>query len=245
MPVLVETSSFVSELVLANSSASPGTFTLTYTEGLSPASGPGGSAPVVVPPHTQRIIPNAIAYLRTLGIGVGAPGGSYAGSLNVSVSGAAPGQIYAGARTASPSPAGGQFGLFTPAFFSGTEATSTAYLYGLHADANNRSNVAAVNIATNPEAGSVTLLVEAFDGNAGSALRGSMTAPKGSTSVTLAPGQWMQLSGFLGAQGVANGWVRVTRTAGTAPWIAYGVVNDGGAPGHRTGDGAYVPMEIP
>ena len=30
--------------------------------------------------------------------------------------------------------------------------------------------------------------------------------------------------------------------SGTAPWIAYAVVNDGASPGERTGDGAYVPM---
>ena len=36
--------------------------------------------------------------------------------------------------------------------------------------------------------------------------------------------------------------VKVTRMSGTAPWIAYAVVNDGGKAGERTGDGAYVPM---
>ncbi len=40
----------------------------------------------------------------------------------------------------------------------------------------------------------------------------------------------------------ANGWVRVRRLSGTAPWVAYAVVNDGAGPGERTGDGAYVPM---
>ncbi|MFI5118789.1 MAG: WD40/YVTN/BNR-like repeat-containing protein [Thermoanaerobaculia bacterium] len=238
LPVLVETSAFLSELILTNASSSPGTFALAYTEGLSPSSGGGGSADVSIPAHTQRIIPNAIAYLRSLGIPAGAPGGNYAGSLNVEVTGGAPGEIYAGARTASQSPAGGQFGLFTPAVFPGDEGVSVAYLYGLRADANNRSNVAAVNTATDPKAGNIALLLEAFDGDAAGAL-------KGSTTLTLAPGQWAQVGGFLGSSGVANGWVRVTRTSGTAPWIAYGVVNDGGAPGQRTGDGAYVPMELP
>ena len=70
-------------------------------------------------------------------------------------------------------------------------------------------------------------------------------APHGPYTLTLAPGQWGQISGILANAGVANGWVRITRTSGTAPWVAYGVVNDGGAPGQRTGDGAYVPMETP
>ena len=78
--------------------------------------------------------------------------------------------------------------------------------------------------------------MQAYDGDAVGAAAG---APD---TVTLGPGQWSQLSGFLASKGVRNGWVRITRTAGSAPWIAYGVVNDGGGPGQRTGDGAYVPM---
>jgi hypothetical protein len=50
------------------------------------------------------------------------------------------------------------------------------------------------------------------------------------------------VDGILRAAGVSNGWVEITRISGSAPWIAYGVINDGGNPGERTGDGAYVPM---
>ena len=60
-------------------------------------------------------------------------------------------------------------------------------------------------------------------------------------SVNLNPGQWAQPSGFFASGGVPNGYVRIRRTAGTAPWYAYGVINDGGQPGQRTGDGSYVP----
>ena len=59
---------------------------------------------------------------------------------------------------------------------------------------------------------------------------------------TLAPGEWVQLGNFLRDANVRNGWVRVTRTNGAAPWVAYGVVNDGATTPDRTGDGAYVPM---
>jgi len=52
------------------------------------------------------------------------------------------------------------------------------------------------------------------------------------------------LGDWLEDKGVSNGWVRIQRKSGTAPWVAYGVVNDGGAPGERTGDGAYIPMVI-
>lgn len=87
-------------------------------------------------------------------------------------------------------------------------------------------------------AGSVTLSLQARDGNFGG-------IPRGEPEVaTLAPGAWKQWGRFLDAKGVRNGWVEITRTAGTAPWIAYGVINDGASPGDRTGDGAYVPMVI-
>ncbi len=61
-------------------------------------------------------------------------------------------------------------------------------------------------------------------------------------SVALLPGDWAQPQDFFKSSGIANGWVKVTRMSGTAPWIAYSVINDGGNPGERTGDGAYVPM---
>ena len=37
-----------------------------------------------------------------------------------------------------------------------------------------------------------------------------------------------------------QGYARVTRVAGSNPFIAYAVINDGGQPGERTGDGAFV-----
>ena len=82
----------------------------------------------------------------------------------------------------------------------------------------------------------MTLELQAYDGDAGGIPRGDPD------QVTLEPGGWAQKSGFLGNKGVANGWVRVRRLSGTAPWITYAVVNDGAGAGARTGDGAYVPM---
>ena len=236
VPVLVETPSFQSELALANSGTTAATLTLTYRESLSPSAGAGGTLTLAVPAGTQQIIPNIIAFMRQRGVSVGPAGGSYAGSLHIGIAGALASDLYVGARTASPSPAGGQFGLFTPAFSAGSEAMAEAYVYGLRADSANRSNVAVANTSGTATGGPITLQLQAYDGDAGGVAKGSPL------SVTLAPGQWSQASGFLGAQGVANGWVKVTRTAGNAPWIAYGVVNDGGGPGQGTGDGAYVPM---
>ncbi len=236
VPVLVETSAFRSELVLANRSSSNATLSLSYVESASPQLGAGGSASVTLRPKEQRILPDAVEFLRRSGVSVGARGAAtYAGALRVTVAGAPLSEVFAGARTASQSPAAGQFGLFTPGVYAGQEASGEAFLYGLRADSTNRSNVAVLNAGTSSE-GSVTLEIRSFDGDSGGAERGSPEY------VTLSPGRWQQSTNFLKDRGISNGWVRVTRSVGTAPWIAYGVVNDGANPGERTGDGAYVPM---
>lgn len=236
VPVLVETSAFRSELVLANRGSSIATLTLGYVERLAPALGSGGTATVQLRPREQLVIPDAIQYLRNRGMAIGAMGaGSYAGALRVSVSGVGLSEVFAGARTASPSPAGGQFGLFTPGVYESETAGAEAYVFGLRADATSRSNVAIVNAGGDGD-GSVRLEVQVYDGDRGGAAAGSPRV------IWLSPGQWEQITGILGGVAVQNGWVRVRRTDGTAGWIAYGVINDGGQPGERTGDGAYVPM---
>lgn len=235
VPVLVETAAFRSELVLTNRSDSRVTLTLDYVESASPSLGAGGRTSVTLAPRTQRIVADAIEFLRASGAPIGERGaGTYAGCLRITVDGAPLSDVFAGARTASLSPAGGQFGLFTPCIYGGQEPTSEAFLFGLRADAENRSNVAVANVGPS-DAGLVSLEVRTFDGDLGGTEVGS------AATVTLAPGQWYQYVNFLKVRGIESGWVKVTRTGGTAPWIAYGVINDGGSPGERTGDGAYVP----
>ncbi|MEO6327063.1 MAG: hypothetical protein ABIT01_12755 [Thermoanaerobaculia bacterium] len=236
VPVLVETSAFRSELTLANRSASPIVLTLRYTESSSPALGVGGETTITLQPYEQRIIPESIDYLRTHTVPIGAKDeGTYAGALVITFAGTSIDNIFAGARTASLSAAGGQFGLFTPCVYAGQEAITEAYLYGLRSDDENRTNVAVLS-AGGSEEGPILLELQAYDGEAGGISRGAPLL------VSLTAGQWAQPTNFFKNAGVTNGWVKVTRMSGTAPWIAYAVVNDGANPGERTGDGAYVPM---
>jgi hypothetical protein len=44
----------------------------------------------------------------------------------------------------------------------------------------------------------------------------------------------------LHAPGVSQGYAQVKRTSGNNPFITYAVINDGGQPGERSGDGAFV-----
>lgn len=78
--------------------------------------------------------------------------------------------------------------------------------------------------------------VDVFDGATG--------LPAGSTgTISLAPGGWIQLDGVLRPFGLSNGYARVTRLGGSSPFVAYGVVNDGEAPGSGgTNDGSFVAM---
>ena len=234
VPVLCEAGSFESELILANRGTATARFFLRYIESLSPAKGLGGATTVEVAAGRQRIIPSAIDFLRSKGVAIGARGeAGYAGGLHVGVSGVGLDSVFAGARTSSLSPAGGQFGLFYPAIGSSQEASYTSFILGLKADANNRSNVAAIN--TGSYCSPITLEFQVLDGSEGGQAVGQPL------SVTLYPGQWVQPARFFANGGVPNGYVRIHRTAGTCPWYAYGVINDGGSPGQRTGDGAYVP----
>ncbi len=235
LPVLVETGTFESELILTNRGNYTATFTLRYVESLSPAKGGGGTTSIDVSAGRQLIIPQAIDFLRSKGVAIGARGeASYAGSLQVQVSGVGLDSVFAGARTSAPSPAGGEYGLFYPAIDSSQEASDTAFILGLKADINNRSNVAVVHTGTD-ESGPITLELQVLDGSEGGQAAGQPL------SVTLNPGAWAQPARFFANANVPNGYVRVRRTAGTAPWYAYGVINDGGNPGQRTGDGAYIP----
>ncbi len=240
VPVLTETPDFRSELTLANKSDSNVTLTLTYVESQTSSSGPGGTITVQLGPRQQQIVPEAIDFLRANGANIGArDAASYVGALRITVSGTSAENVFAGARTASQSPAGGQFGLFTPCIYSGWGGPGEVYLYGLRADPESRSNVAAVYTGEDTW-GPIELQFQAYDGDNGG-------IPKGNpVSVSLFPGQWVQLNNFFKDAGVANGWVKIRETTGGfgggSPWVAYAVINDGSNPGERTGDGAYVPM---
>ncbi|MFI5180845.1 MAG: WD40/YVTN/BNR-like repeat-containing protein [Thermoanaerobaculia bacterium] len=232
VPVLAETGTFESELVLANRSDAERKIQLVYVESLSPENGAGGSLELTLPARQQWILPGAIDFLRQKGLPVGPRGGSYAGSLAV---GADVG-VFAGARTAARS-GGGEFGLFAPYVKDPAGSWSymgeKAWVYGLVADGQNRSNVAVACISS---AAGLSLRLQVHDGDAGG-------APKGDPlSAYLNDGQWKQFDNILKSAGVTNGWVEITQDNSYGYWFAYGVINDGGNAGERTGDGAYVPM---
>ena len=115
LPSIVETGAFSSELVVTNPSAKSTKITLVFTESLAnPAGLSTGTIVDTLLPGEQRIIPNAVDFLRSRGAAVGAKGAAaYGGSLLVQLSQSGfPVDGFAGARTATPAPGGGQYGLF-------------------------------------------------------------------------------------------------------------------------------------
>lgn len=252
IPALVEAGLYRSELLLSNSADHTQLFRLTYKESVNAAGG-FGTAAVTLGPAEQRIIPNAIQFLRDNGVALAASSGSssFVGSLYVEIPDSDIRETYAGARTASQSPSssGGQFGLFTPELVENQEALGDAgYIFGLRADENNRSNVAVFNFANDPSRPPGTspldapaqLSLQVYDGDNGGAPAGTPEI------VTVNPFEWKQVNNILALKGVRNGWVRIqflTTNSSNHAWSAYGVINDGGGPGQRTGDGAYIEME--
>ena len=102
-----------------------------------------------------------------------------------------------------------------------------SWVVGLRDDASDRANVALQNAG---EAGDVTLRVTVFSGDSPA----RVVLPP----VTIPAGGFTQISGILGANGMTNGYARVERIAGTAPYSAYGVVND-----QVNSDGSFVPAQ--
>ena len=45
------------------------------------------------------------------------------------------------------------------------------------------------------------------------------------------------------APGITQGYVLIEQFIGNNPFLAYAVINDGNAPGERSGDGAYLPAQ--
>lgn len=239
LPVLVESAAYQSELVLTNPSATAQTAVLSYVESASPAGGAGGTVTLSLQPGEQKIIPGAIDYLRANHISIGPKGSAtFAGALSVTFkSGTSVSSGFVGARTAAPvdGTGPGEYGLFYPGVGPSFAALNEAWVYGLAQDAGDRSNLAVANLG---DAGDpISFRVDVYNGSTGQ-LTGSTSA------ATLAPGGWMQVNAILQSFGVSNGYAHVVKLTGNSRFFAYGVVNDGGAPGQGTSDGSYVAGQV-
>ena len=235
LPVIVETRDFTSELTVTNFSDRARTLDLRFVADAIETDG-AATFSLSLEAGEQSILPNLVDHLRGQEVtGIGPAGRAFAGALFARVSEGDMSGIVIGARTGSPG-GGGQYGVFYNAVPDGSASTGSAWIYGLQQNATNRSNLALVNTGEVDDGDSVFSL-DIYDGETGNLVR--------TISRTVPPRGWHQINGILGAyaRGTQQGYVRIRKLSGKNPFLAYGVINDGGAPGQRSGDGAYLPSQ--
>jgi protocatechuate 3,4-dioxygenase beta subunit len=234
LPVIVETPRYSTELTLTNFSSSSKILNFSFVAEAVETSNNTANFQVTLQAGEQKILPRIVNALRQQAVaGIGAAGTTFAGALFATVSSGDMSGIVIGARTLAPG-GGGQYGLFYNAVPYGSASTSSAWLYGLQQTAETRSNVALVN--TSESDGSTDIFsIDIYDGGTGV----KVIKVEG---VAVAAKRWLQINSILAlhAPGVSQGYAQVKRTSGNNPFITYAVINDGGQPGERSGDGAFV-----
>jgi hypothetical protein len=182
----------------------------------------------------QEIVPDLVEELRPRMAGLGTTRGFYAGPLFVTAEEGDLSGIVVGARTGSKG-GGGSYSVFYNAVPDGEAFTREAWVMGLQQNQENRSNLALVNTGEVDGSESVFHL-EIYDGETGMLAETVVTGPIPAQS-------WHQVNGILGryAPETRQGYIRIEKVSGENLFLAYGVVNDGGAPGERSGEGAYLP----
>lgn len=221
-------SDYSTEMTITNRGTRTATVSYTYTASVGEGSGSVAAAETVGPGR-QLVVADVIGYLRGKGVPIPATG-SRLGTLRVTVSGlASPLDASVLLRTTTPVPAGGRAGLAYSGVPESSLLTYPVALCGLRQTDSERSAVAVQNAGTS---GDATFRLSLFDGARPSA------TPVGTATVTVRPGGFSQTAlADLGSDLLAEGqgYVVVERTGGSAPFYAYGVVNDG-----VTSDGSFV-----
>ena len=235
LPVIVETSEFRSELTVTNFSEEPRTLDFQFVADGIEAAGNTAAFSMTLEAGQQEIIAEVVEELRRQGVaGLGTARGFYAGPLFATADEGEMSGVVIGARTGSQG-GGGSYSVFYNAVPKGEAFSREAWVDGLQQDEENRSNLALVNTGEVDVSASVFHL-EIYDGETGLLAETVVTRP-------IQARRWHQINGILGSYALETrqGYIRIEKVSGENPFLAYGVVNDGGAPGERSGDGAYLP----
>jgi hypothetical protein len=242
LPALVESGAFTTELTLTNVSAQPKVVMFSAThERIETEDNTAGFGPVPMLPGQQLIIPNALAYARQ-NLGLDVPMGLVVPLMASPVAGDLSGVVI-GARVVAPADpedrTKGQYGVFYTAVPQGQGFTTSACVDGLQQNEENRGNLALVNTGEADDR-DIVFEIDIYDGETAT-LSKTVTMAEDGNLVVPAKG-FKQINQVLKhAPGTMQGYIRIRRVSGANPFLAYGVVNDGGTPGERTGDGAYIP----
>ncbi len=118
--------------------------------------------------------------------------------------------------------------------------TDSAWVDGLQQNEENRSNLALINTGEVDDQ-EIVFDLDIYGGETAMRVK---TVTMDAEPMTVVPAKgFRQINSILRAHapGTTQGYVRIRKVSGANPFLAYGVVNDGGVPGDRTGDGAYIP----
>ena len=235
LPVIVETSEFTSELTVTNFSEEPRTLDFQFVAEQVKTDDKTAAFTMTLEAGQQEIVAEVVEALRRQEVaGLGTSRGFYAGPLFVVAEGGDMSGIVIGARTGSQGE-GGQYSVFYNAVPEGAGFSEVAWVEGLQQNQEYRSNLALVNTGEVDGSASVFHL-EIYDGETGLLAETVVTKE-------IPARRWHQINGILGsyAPETRQGYIQILKVSGENPFLAYGVVNDGGAPGERSGDGAYLP----
>ncbi len=235
LPVIVETSEFTSELTATNFSEEPRTLEFEFVGEQVKTDDKTAAFSMELEGGEQAIVPEVVEELRLQGVaGLGTGRGFYLGPLFVVAEEGDLSGIVIGARTGSKG-GGGQYSVFYTAAPEGEAFSQEAWVEGLQQNEENRSNLALVNTGEVDGSESVFHL-EIYNGETGMLEETVVTKP-------IPARGWHQINGILlrASSETRQGYVRIEKVSGENPFLAYGVVNDGGSPGERSGDGAYLP----
>ena len=235
LPVIVESGAFTSELTATNFSEQARTVSFAFVSEGVDTSDRTARFSMSLEAGEQRITPNLVNEMRRQGVsGIGSAGG-LAGALFARVEGGDMSGIVIGARTVSQAVvAGGQYGVSYNAVPYGSTFSQVAWVEGLQQNQESRSNLALVNSGEVDNSDSV-FAIDIYDGDTGllvTTITGRRVPARG----------WRQINSILRdyTEDTTQGYVRIRKISGNNPFLAYGVINDGGAPGERSGDGAYL-----
>jgi len=233
--VIVETRDFTSELTVTNFSEEPRTLDFEFVSEQIKGEDKRLGFSMELEGGEQQIVPELVEELRRGEMAkLGMSRGFYLGPLFVTAEEGDLSGIVVGARTGSEG-GGGSYSVFYNAVPEGGAFTKEAWVEGLQQNEENRSNLALVNTGEVDGSPSVFHL-EIYNGETGMLEETVATEP-------IPVRGWHQIDGILLRSGpeTRQGYVRIEKVSGENPFLAYGVVNDGGAPGERSGDGAYLP----
>ena len=232
LPTIVETEAFSSELVVTNWSESWKILGFSVlSDGIS---NPQVARFVTIRSNEQLVLPNVVNWLRQRGLpGLGPPGQVFTGPLYVTTADGDGSSLFVGARTTTQV-RGNRYGVFYEAVPYGSVPETSTWIYGLQQNSENRSNLGIVNTGEFNEQTSV-FRIEIYDGETG--LLASTIE-----DITAEARKLIQIDSILEqfAPGIRQGYARISRIIGTNPFLAFAVINDGGQPGERTGDGTFI-----